>query len=293
VSVVLAARDSASTLPAQLAALADQTYAGPWELVFVDDGSRDDTLAVVRAWEPRLPALRAIARGARSSAHAGDEDVPRGCGRARNYGVGHSRGELLLFCDGDDIVDRRWIERMVDGLRRYPAVGGRIERTLLNDDVALAVRPDRDGLLDGGFGFLPYPMGANCAMRREVWERLGGFDENYSRAEDVELFWRAQLQGFELGFSGDAVVHYRLPVGARALARQGYSYGLGHPRLYRDFARHGMPASRAAAGREWAWLVTHPHHLARGRRARARWLYRLAMRLGRLAGSAENRVVHL
>ncbi|MDX6536902.1 MAG: hypothetical protein QOD37_1243 [Gaiellales bacterium] len=286
-SVVLAARDSAQTISAQLEALAGQTYAGPWELVVVDDGSSDETLTIARAWERRLPALRAIAR-------ARNHDVLHGCGRARNDGVRHSRGELLLFCDADDIADREWIERMVDGLRRYPAVGGRIERRLLNDDAALAARPERRvGLLDGGFGFLQYPMGANCAMRREVWDRLGGFDESYSCAEDVELFWRIQLHGFELGFSADAVVHYSMPDGPRALARQAYSYGLGHPRLYRDFARHGMPASTRNAAREWAWLATHSHHLARGREARARWLWRFGMRLGRLRGSAQNRVVHL
>ncbi|MEA2182308.1 MAG: hypothetical protein QOF69_1493 [Solirubrobacteraceae bacterium] len=87
-----------------------------------------------------------------------------------------SGGELLLFCDADDIVGEAWIERMVDGLRRYPAAGGRIERWRRNDQTAVAVRPPKgDQLLDGTFGFLLYPMGANCGMRRDAWSQLGGF----------------------------------------------------------------------------------------------------------------------
>jgi GT2 family glycosyltransferase len=138
-------------------------------------------------------------------------------------------------------------------------------------------------------------MGANCGMRRDAWQRLGGFAEGYVVAsEDVELFWRAQLEGYEMGYAAGAAVHYRLPDSVRGLARQAFAYGRSHPRLYRDFTRFGMPRS-APRGvlRQWAWLASHPLSIARGRGARGLWLSRLALRLGRLAGSIQNRVVYL
>jgi glycosyltransferase involved in cell wall biosynthesis len=298
VSVILAAKDAADTIDAQLEALAGQTYAGPWELVFVDDGSSDETLAIVGAWRERLPHVRALSvprRVCSTSSRRRPARRERTVTRARNRAVEHSHGELLLFCDADDIVGEAWIERMVDGLRRYPAVGGRIERWRLNDQTAVAVRPPKgDQLLDGTFGFLLYPMGANCGMRRDAWSQLGGFVDSYDSSEDVELFWRAQLAGYELGYVHDAVVHYRLRTSLCGMAAQAYSFGRSHPRLYRDFSRFGMPRSSArAALRECAWLAAHVRSLARNRSGRAVWLSRLALRLGRIVGSAQNRVIYL
>jgi cellulose synthase/poly-beta-1,6-N-acetylglucosamine synthase-like glycosyltransferase len=299
VSVVLAARNAAETIAAQLEALAGQTYAGPYELVFVDDGSCDATPVIVDAWKGRLPDVRTVTIGQRQAAGtAGRPLVPRQrtAHLARNVGVRHSRGELLLFCDADDVVDREWIQRMVAGLQRYPAVGGRIERALLNDEAALAARPGRpDGLSDGGFAFLPYPIGANSGLRRDVWDRLGGFRESYDgSSEDVELFWRVQLAGCALGYVSDAVVHYRLRTSVLGMAAQAYIRGRSHARLYRDFAPFGMPrSSLRSVLREWAWLATHTPNLARDRNARAVWASRLALRVGRIVGSGQNRGIYL
>lgn len=164
------------------------------------------------------------------------------------------------------------------------AIGHYLLGTLLVDDLV-------DQLAEHGEN----PMGANCGMRRDAWQRLGGFAESYVVAsEDVELFWRAQLEGYEIGYAAGAVVHYRLPDSVRGLARQAFAYGRSHPRLYRDFARFGMPRSAPRAVlRQWAWLASHPLSIARGRGARGLWLSRLALRLGRLAGSIQNRVVYL
>ena len=146
-SVILAARNAAPTIEAQLEELARQTFRGSWELVFVDDGSHDATPEVVEAWRDRLPALRTLAAPGPSTAGRPERTVTR----ARNHAVAHSSGELLLFCDADDVVGDAWVERMVDGLRTHPAVGGQIERERLSSAVALDVRPSKGPrLLDGG-----------------------------------------------------------------------------------------------------------------------------------------------
>ncbi|WP_448332502.1 glycosyltransferase [Streptomyces sp. DSM 41534] len=285
VSVIVPARDAAATLGRQLDALAAQDHTGPWEVVVVDDGSSDATAEVAESRRSALPALRVI-REAGSG----------GVNRARNVGCRHSRGRQLLFCDADDLVTPGWMSALVRALETAPAAGGALERRSLNSAAALAARPPAavPGLADS-FGFLPYPWGANCAVRREVWERLDGFDPAYTYgSDDVEFFWRAQLSGAALVFASAAVVNYQLRDRPSDMARQYFRYGRSHPMLYRRFAAAGMPrSSTAGACREWGRLLFHAGDLLRSGTARARWLVRAALRTGRIAGSLRHRVRYL
>ncbi|MGK4578714.1 glycosyltransferase [Kitasatospora sp. HPMI-4] len=285
VSVVIPARNAEATIAVQLDALYRQTYPGPWEAVVVDNGSSDGTRAVLRSWQRRMPQLRPVSAPEASGAN-----------HARNIGCRLASGELVLCCDADDIVAPGWMAAMVETLRTSPAAGGALERRSLNGTVALAARPPKesDSLLDT-FGFLPYPAGANCGFHKELWRRLGGFDESYRYgSDDVEFFWRAQLAGYELGFSPHAVVHYRLRDGPLAIARQLYCYGRSHPRLYRDFRAYGMPRSRIGeAVRAWWRLLVHAGDLAATPERRSAWLAGLALRAGRVAGSVRHRRPYL
>ncbi|NYI07595.1 glycosyltransferase family 2 protein [Allostreptomyces psammosilenae] len=284
-SVVVPARDAAATLGRQLDALARQRYAGPWEVIVVDNGSRDATPAVVAARLPHMPGLRLVRAPG-----------PPGVNRARNTGCRHARGELFLFCDADDVVTPGWIDAMARALRHAPAVGGALERVSLNGPVALAARPPKPRAeLSRTFDFLPYPLGANCGVRAELWARLGGFDESYTYGcDDVEFFWRAQLAGDALGFAPDAVVHYQLRPTLRGAVRQSYRYGRSHPVLYRAFRAAGMPASPPRTVRaEWWWLLSHAADPLRAAERRAAWLARAALRCGRLVGSLRCRVLYL
>ncbi|WP_189938076.1 glycosyltransferase [Streptomyces sulfonofaciens] len=284
-SVVIPARDAADTLGRQLDALAAQDYTGRWEVVVVDDGSADGTAGVAESRRPVLPALRVVrTRGS------------GGVNRARNAGCRHSRGRLLLFCDADDLVTPGWMSALVRALEGAPAAGGALERRALNGAAALAARPPSAvPRLADSFAFLPYPWGANCGVRREVWERLDGFDPSYTYgSDDVEFFWRAQLSGAALVFVPDAVVLYQLRERPWDMARQYFRYGRSHPMLYRRFAADGMPRSSSAeAYREWGRLLLRACALPRSPTVRAQWLVRAALRAGRLSGSLRHRVVYL
>ncbi|MER6169072.1 glycosyltransferase [Streptomyces violaceorubidus] len=285
VSVIVPARDAAATLGRQLDALAVQDHTGPWEVIVVDDGSSDGTAAVAEAHRSALPALRVV------RAEGGG-----GVNGARNLGCRHSDGTLLLFCDADDIVAPTWMSAMVAALGTAGAVGGALERHTLNGAVALAARPPAavPSLADS-FAFLPYPWGANCGVRREVWERLGGFDPAFTYgSDDVEFFWRAQLSGAALAFAADAVVLYRLRDRVRDMARQYFRYGRSHPLLYRRFAADGMPRSSSGeAIREWARLLLRAGAVFGPEAARAQWAVRGALRAGRLLGSLRHRTRYL
>ena len=90
-------RDMEATIAAQLAALARQDYADTWEIVVVDNESRDDSMAVVDEWRERLPIRVVQATGVAE------------CGYAKNVGAVAAAGELLAFCDADDEVRPDWL----------------------------------------------------------------------------------------------------------------------------------------------------------------------------------------
>lgn len=281
VSVVIPVRNASATLGAQLDALARQDHRGPWEVVIVDNGSTDDTAAVAAGWADRLPGLRVVSAVDRA-----------GPAYARNVGAAEAKGELLVYCDGDDVASPGWLAAMVAAARDADVVGGRLDDTILNTAVTRSWRPaPPTDAAPPVQRFLPAAASANLAIRKEVLEDLGGWREDYVAGyEDVELCWRAQLAGRRFAFAPGAVMGYRYRTGLRDLARQYYAYGRMAPRLYRDFGPHGMPRSdlRTTAG-AWKRVVADLPRAVRSPEARGVWVRNAATRLGRLVGCVRHR----
>ena len=193
-SVIVPARDAATTLPALLAALDAQVGAGPFEVVIADDGSRDATPDLARAAGAR------VAHTARPGS---------GPGAARNTGLALARGSLLAFTDADCIPTPDWLRRGRAALAHADLVQG-------------AVLPP-PGLAIGPFDrhiHVTAPRGlfesANLLARRELVERLGGFEPGVAlgtgkeMGEDAWLGWRAVRSGARTAFCADALVHHEV-----------------------------------------------------------------------------------
>lgn len=284
VSVIVPVLDAESTIVEQLEGLAQQDYAGDWEVLVVDNGCRDGTIALARDFDGRVPELRVI-----------DARAQRGTAFARNCGVAKAKGDFLAFCDADDVVAPCWLTRLVEDASDSDLVGGALDDASLNNPLAIAwgARQQRTSL-PKTLGFLPYALACNLAVWADVMDALGGWNQQYQRpgAEDAEFCWRAQLAGYRLSFSPHAVVRYRYRNDLRALARQHYGYGYGGTRLYRDFRRHGLPKSELrAALKSWFWLLARLHWLLGPLERRGLWIRQAAFRFGRLRGGIANRVL--
>jgi GT2 family glycosyltransferase len=243
VSVVMAAFNNALTIAEQLEALSEQ--AGDChEIVVVDNGSTDDTRLVVQGFLGHIPNLRIV-----------DGTGLRGIARVRNYAAASSVADLVC-CDADDVVAPGWIRAMASALEEYDVVGGRIEETFLNGPSARP-RTQQATELPMACGFLPFAIGANSAVRREVLDHLDGWDPRYRRGgEDVEMCWRAQLAGYRIGFAPDAVVHYRHRSTATSMRQQQKAYGYAQAMLHRDFRARGLRrGSVLRAVRPWGRAV--------------------------------------
>lgn len=283
-SVVLCVRNGASTLPGQLAALANQRCPRPWELVVVDNGSTDDTVDVVESWRQRLPVLTVVTANERA-----------GLGYARNIGAAVAQSQLLAFCDADDVADPGWLAALLEGAGSAQLVGGRLELELLNGEVARYWRgmSEDDLRRPRALGYLPYAVGANQAVRREAFEAVGGYDETFSSCcDDIDFSWRLQREGAALTFRCDAVMHYRLRGDLGGLARQRYRYGQAEALLRRKFGDAVAPLSWRERCPTYRYLITRCWHLLSDDRRRGGWVSSASYCAGRISGAARYRVVH-
>ncbi|MFQ5517102.1 MAG: glycosyltransferase [Acidimicrobiia bacterium] len=284
ISVVMPCYNGAKTLPAQLEALASQTFQGGWELVLVDNRSTDGSADLARRWADRLP-LRVVEAAER-----------QGINYARNAGAAAARGDYIIFCDVDDVAREGWLQAMAQAAARCALIGGALDEAALNDETTRAWRPPTSQqTLPVALDFLPFAVGANCGVRADVLDALEGFDESYVRGgADVEFFWRAQLAGHDLCHVPDAVMEYRHRPGLRTLRRQFYRYGRAEPQLYAAFRGDGLgrPSLKTALV-DWAWIAFHCIDWFRAEEKRGKWLHHAAYRWGRLMGSLRFRVLFL
>ena len=283
-SVVLPCRDAAATLGTQLAALAGQAYAGPWEVIVADNGSRDASRTIAASFGDRLPGLRIVDAAGRP-----------GQGHARNVGAAAATGDAFLFCDCDDEVAPGWLDAMGRALAAHPFVASRFDLARLNPEWVQASRenPQGAGLNPYTYPpFLPHAGGSGLGVRRAAHAAVAGFAEDMPALEDTDYCWRLQLAGVPLVFVPDAVVHVRLRHDLAGIFRQALVYGEHNVRIYARYRDRGMPRLRWTAGAaRWAKLVI-ALPLALPRRAeRARWTWQLGWRLGRLRGCWRYRVL--
>jgi cellulose synthase/poly-beta-1,6-N-acetylglucosamine synthase-like glycosyltransferase len=198
ISVVVPARDAAATLERTLAALTRQTIEEPFEVVVVDDGSKDDTAALARG--APLDVVLIESGGVGSSA-------------ARNAGVAAASGEVLAFTDADCFPAPGWLAAGVEALNQADLVVGSAA-----PDESVPMGPfDRSLWIERETGLYET---ANLFMRRSLFERIGGFESwladsgprrgwtNPELGEDVWLGWRAKRTGARSAFEPLASVQH-------------------------------------------------------------------------------------
>lgn len=283
-SVIIPCLNGADTVAFQLEALAQQQWSEPWEVVFVDNGSTDNTLAIVRRYQEHMPHLRIV-----------DASAQRGTPYALNIGVRETKGEAFVIVDADDEVAPGWVAAIGDALAKYEFVASRFDVEKLNSGWVLESRghPQKDGLMDYTPPFLPSAGCCGLGARRALHETIGGFDELMPVVFEADYCFRAQLAGFPLHFIPEALVHIRHRdsfIGIYHQARRWAEYNVF---LYKKYRPLGMPAlSWKDNLRPWVRLLRLLPQI-RTQAGRARVIRQFGSRVGRVVGSVKYRVVAL
>lgn len=286
VSVVVPVRNGADTIQDCVASLLAQQY--PFqrrEIIVVDNASTDATRSIIAA----LPVISA-------------PEPKVGRSHARNRGVAEARGEIVAFVDSDCVAAVDWLRELTAAFEREPvsAVAGEI---LAQPPVTAVQRftAQREAQWQRRVTTtLPHPfrfaITANLAIRREVFDHIGGFDPRFPTAEDSDFGWRFFAAGLAMSYCPTATVSHRLRRDAWQFIRQQEGFGYGRALLrkrYRVPGRYGLPANRE--------VVNAAQALGRillGRRRRTRdelpfALYELLRLVSLRAGSARRELVNV
>jgi len=237
VSVVLAARNEETRIGRAIESILLQTL-DAWELIVVDDGSRDKTGSVARSFtDPRVHVVTTPARG---------------LAPALNSGIARARGPFVARQDADDLSLPHRLERQVAFLEERPDVAVVGSRWRELGPHGRPVRP-RTRFVAGRVNdvlpsFNPL-MHAAVVFRKAVFERIGGYDETLRFAQDYDLWFRLAHAGETLWNLPDLLA-VRTMTGANVAARHERAQVLVELRVRRrDLGR------RRRAGLPIGWQV--------------------------------------
>jgi glycosyltransferase involved in cell wall biosynthesis len=260
-SVVVATWNRARLLEGTLRALAAQEVPGDlaWEIVVVDNNSRDSTAEVVDAFAKTaaVPVRRV-------------SEPQQGISHARNRGIREARGAILAFCDDDVLPAADWVAGIPAAMARWSAdgIGGRIlprfegpapppwlleNRRLMR---LLAVMDwEESGLLALPLAPNPQVWGPNMAFCREVFGRVGEFDPRRGvtgrrlfRGEEVDLIERVLALGMRIAYDATLTVFHRIgPDRTRRAYFRRFAFDDGMGEVRAAIAGNGQGPSGAAS----------------------------------------------
>lgn len=196
VSVIIPVYKVEKYISAAITSVIDQSY-GNFELIIVDDGSPDQSVEICKQFtDSRIKIVR---------------QQNRGLAGARNTGIRHAQGEYLAFLDGDDMWLPEKLEKHIEHLENFPALGVSFSPSaFIDQDGNLRGTYLRPKLKEIDPPYLlrenPIGNGSAAVVRREVFEaikfqdNLHGtvedfyFDEHFRQAEDLDFWLRIAIQ---------------------------------------------------------------------------------------------------
>jgi GT2 family glycosyltransferase len=219
VSVVVPTHDRADYLAVTLDSLHEQDFDEPYEVIVVDDGSRDATPSVA----------------GRSGARYVRHDPPRGVNAARNEGARNATAELIGFVDDDVDAPAGWLRALVHGAREHPeaeAFGGPI-RARFEGPAPRSCGRELPPITTLDLGSedreAELVWSANMLVRRTAFERVGEFDESLPTGGDEEEWLRRlRANGGTVMYLADAGLDHRRAgddARLRSLMRSAYHRG--------------------------------------------------------------------
>ena len=292
VSVILPVRNRENLIDQCLGPLVKQIECIPGsEIIVVDNDSRDRTRHKVRGWPVTL-----LSETRRASSYL-----------ARNSGILASSGEILAFIDSDCVASPFWLEQ---GLAKFldsevGCVAGGIQ-ALPGKSHLEKYLTDINYLIQEhslSHPFLPYAKTANVFYRRQVFDKVGLFEEEWVSGGDADLCWRMQLETeFKMIFEPKASVFHQHRSDTKAWFHQNFTHAIGGTLLVKKY--DSSPPRRTFRESYWRYIKLWNSLIQligwdknekenRGPKAWFQFVGILGDRLGSLLGSFRHRVWNL
>lgn len=146
----------------------------------------------------------------------------------RNLGVRSAKGDVIVFTDSGCLPEDGWLERLLSPIfdeDEFVSCGPA-------SSIGKSVYSGAPWWGNAEEEYVPMATTINMAFRREAFDEVGGFDETFGSAEDIDFTWRLTDSGYRLRWVQDAVVRHDWGTPQRQL-RRAFFYGKGACRLLR------------------------------------------------------------
>ncbi len=229
VSVIVPVYNDCEGTLTTLNSIISQSY-DDYEVLPVDNNSTDNTRNVINE----------IASEHSNLVRPQEETEIQSSYAARNTGIKHATGNILLFLDADMWVPETWIEEMVDTLNsnNYDYLGCNVEVVAENPNVWERYEQSFSFPVETYLEDKQFAPTCALAVRREVFEEVGLFDERLESGGDKEFGQRVHRAGFTQGYTGDITAYHPARDSWKALKSKALRIGRGraqkrryHPEL--------------------------------------------------------------
>ena len=201
VSVIIPAYNAKKTIANCLDSLSSQNYKGKYEIIVVDDGSKDATKQIAG----NFAKVKLLMQN-----HAGPA-------KARNLGAKNAKGEILIFTDSDCIADKNFISEMAKPFsnREIAGVQGRYkcrQKELIARLIHLEIEERYEHMQKQKY--IDFIGSYAAAYRKNEFLKAHGFDASFPMAsgEDTDLSFRLSAMGKKMVFAQKAIVWHTHPI---------------------------------------------------------------------------------
>ena len=179
VSVIVPTLNEEKYLESCLKSIKNQDYQGEYEIIVSDGGSKDKTLKIAKKYADKVITCD-----------------KKGIAYGRNRGAEEAKGSILFFIDADTILLFDTISQLVKPFRRRKVVGSTCPILPLSPKARdFMIYWIANQFVKSSLKFKPQVFGICCAYRKEVFEKVGGFNEKLKTMEDLDLAERISQYG--------------------------------------------------------------------------------------------------
>lgn len=217
ISIIVPNYNGSCTLAACIQSLLSLDYPKEkLDIIIVDNDSTDSSIETIKTFPVKL--LR--------------EKDRKGSYAARNLGVKEATGEIFAFTDADCVVDKQWL---INALKYFATedvggVAGKVlgtePKTLVEEFVTQCKAFDQSSFFN--HNYYPFAITANVLYKKDVFDKIGSFENNWISGGDVDFSWRMQIYGkMKLIYADDCIVYHHHRTSPKGLYSQSkrHTYG--------------------------------------------------------------------
>ena len=194
-----------------------------YELIFINDGSKDNTGEIIDRWAAKEEKITAL------------HQENQGKASALNHGLTIAKGKYVACIDGDAVLDYYALDYMVQALEKDPkyaattgnprvrnrsTILGRLQVSEFSSIIGLIKRAQ------GLMGTIFTVSGVCCLFRKDVMEEIGGWSTNMI-TEDIDISWKIQIAGYNIMYEPRALCWVLMPESMKGLYKQRLRWAQG------------------------------------------------------------------